>query len=125
TRKGNIIQGGKGRERHCSAHAPSPHPPSNPARAPPPTTRAQLDLDRAPGRRAMAFLFGALLGLVLGVGVVMAFARIENSRAEQRRQLAATVSSFSKLSVQDLKTLIPTEAYPSWVSFNQKQNLNG
>ncbi|KAF7088420.1 hypothetical protein CFC21_091529 [Triticum aestivum] len=35
----------------------------------------------------MAFLFGALLGLVLGVGVVMAFARIENSRAEQRRQL--------------------------------------
>ncbi|KAF7077878.1 hypothetical protein CFC21_082383 [Triticum aestivum] len=71
----------------------------------------------------MAFLFGALLGLVLGVGVVMAFARIENSRAEQRRQLAATVSSFSKLSVQDLKTLIPTEAYPSWVSFNQKQKL--
>ncbi|KAF7088421.1 hypothetical protein CFC21_091529 [Triticum aestivum] len=71
----------------------------------------------------MAFLFGALLGLVLGVGVVMAFARIENSRAEQRRQLAATVSSFSKLSVQDLKTLIPTEAYPSWVSFTQKQKL--
>ena len=72
----------------------------------------------------MAFLFGALLGLVLGVGVVMAFARIENSRAEQRRQLAATVSSFSKLSVQDLKTLIPTEAYPSWVSFTQKQKLS-
>ncbi|XBH76854.1 hypothetical protein VPH35_103427 [Triticum aestivum] len=65
----------------------------------------------------MAFLFGALLGLVLGVGVVMAFARIENSRAEQRRQLAATVSSFSKLSVQDLKTLIPTEAYPSWLKW--------
>ncbi|KAM3296122.1 hypothetical protein ACQJBY_038458 [Aegilops geniculata] len=71
----------------------------------------------------MAFLFGALLGLVLGVGVVMAFARVENSRAEQRRQLAATVSSFSKLSVQDLKTLIPAEAYPSWVSFTQKQKL--
>ncbi|XP_044950738.1 synaptotagmin-5-like [Hordeum vulgare subsp. vulgare] len=71
----------------------------------------------------MAFLFGALLGLVLGVGVVMAFARLENSRAEQRRELAATVSSFSKLTVQDLKTLIPTESYPSWVSFTQKQKL--
>ncbi|XBI44986.1 hypothetical protein VPH35_109561 [Triticum aestivum] len=65
----------------------------------------------------MAFLFGALLGLVLGVGVVMAFARLENSRAEQRRQLTATVSSFSKLSVQDLKALIPTESYPSWLKW--------
>lgn len=35
----------------------------------------------------MAFLFGAILGLVLGVAVVMAFARLENSRAEQRREL--------------------------------------
>jgi hypothetical protein len=75
------------------------------------------------GWRAMAFLFGALLGLVLGVAVVMAFARLENSRAEQRRELAATVSSFSKLTVQDLKTLIPPEFYPSWVSFTQKQKL--
>ncbi|KAM0854378.1 hypothetical protein ACQ4PT_050458 [Festuca glaucescens] len=71
----------------------------------------------------MAFLFGALLGLVIGVAVVMAFARLENSRAEQRRELAATVSSFSKLTVQDLKTLIPPEFYPSWVSFTQKQKL--
>ncbi|KAM0868911.1 hypothetical protein ACQ4PT_041010 [Festuca glaucescens] len=65
----------------------------------------------------MAFLFGALLGLVLGVAVVMAFARLENSRAEQRRELAATVSSFSKLTVQDLKTLIPPEFYPSWLKW--------
>jgi len=36
---------------------------------------------------AMAFLFGAFLGLVVGVAVVMAFARFENSRAEQRREL--------------------------------------
>ncbi|KAI5009479.1 hypothetical protein ZWY2020_011616 [Hordeum vulgare] len=35
----------------------------------------------------MAFLFGALLGLVLGVGVVVAFARVENSRAEQHSEL--------------------------------------
>nr|AAQ56536.1 hypothetical protein OSJNBa0096K16.1 [Oryza sativa Japonica Group]AAQ56569.1 hypothetical protein OSJNBa0070J19.8 [Oryza sativa Japonica Group] len=36
----------------------------------------------------MAFLLGAFLGLVLGVAVVMAFARLENTRAEQRRELA-------------------------------------
>lgn len=71
----------------------------------------------------MAFLFGAILGLVLGVAVVMAFARLENSRAEQRRELAATVSSFSKLTLQDLRKLIPPEFYPSWVSFTQKQKL--
>lgn len=35
----------------------------------------------------MAFLFGAFLGLVMGVAVVMAFARLENTRAEQRREL--------------------------------------
>uniref|UniRef100_A0A0D9X6G9 C2 domain-containing protein n=1 Tax=Leersia perrieri TaxID=77586 RepID=A0A0D9X6G9_9ORYZ len=35
----------------------------------------------------MAFLLGAFLGLVLGVAVVMAFARLENTRAEQRREL--------------------------------------
>ncbi|CAN6182676.1 unnamed protein product [Urochloa humidicola] len=71
----------------------------------------------------MAFLFGAFLGLVVGVTVVMAFARLENSRAEQRRELAAIVASFSKLTVQDLRKLIPPEFYPSWVSFTQKQKL--
>jgi uncharacterized membrane-anchored protein YhcB (DUF1043 family) len=35
----------------------------------------------------MAFLFGAFLGLMVGVAVVMAFARLENTRAEQRREL--------------------------------------
>ncbi|XP_066391298.1 synaptotagmin-5-like [Miscanthus floridulus] len=71
----------------------------------------------------MAFLFAAFLGLVVGVAVVMAFARFENSRAEQRRELAAIVAAFSKLTVQDLRKLIPPEFYPSWVSFTQKQKL--
>ncbi|XP_066398161.1 synaptotagmin-5-like isoform X2 [Miscanthus floridulus] len=71
----------------------------------------------------MAFLFGAFLGLVAGVAVVMAFARFENSRAEQRRELAAIAAAFSKLTVQDLRKLIPPEFYPSWVSFTQKQKL--
>lgn len=37
---------------------------------------------------------------------------------------AATVSSFSKLTVEDLRKLIPLELYPSWVSFTQKQKLS-
>ncbi|KAF0900936.1 hypothetical protein E2562_037050 [Oryza meyeriana var. granulata] len=65
----------------------------------------------------MAFLLGAFLGLVLGVAVVMAFARLENTRSEQRRELAATVSSFSKLTVEDLRKLIPLELYPSWLKW--------
>ncbi|KAJ1268316.1 hypothetical protein BS78_07G125400 [Paspalum vaginatum] len=71
----------------------------------------------------MAFLFGAFLGLVVGVAVVMAFARHENIRTEQRRELAAIVASFSKLTVQDARKLISPELYPSWVSFTQKQKL--
>ncbi|CAD6222848.1 unnamed protein product [Miscanthus lutarioriparius] len=65
----------------------------------------------------MAFLFGAFLGLVAGVAVVMAFARFENSRAEQRRELAAIAAAFSKLTVQDLRKLIPPEFYPSWLKW--------
>lgn len=57
------------------------------------------------------------------MAVVMAFARFENSRAEQRRELAAIAAAFSKLTVQDLRKLIPPEFYPSWVSFTQKQKL--
>ncbi|EEC83327.1 hypothetical protein OsI_28711 [Oryza sativa Indica Group] len=48
----------------------------------------------------MAFLLGAFLGLVLGVAVVMAFARLENTRAEQRRELAA--SELIKTSVEPI-----------------------
>ncbi|KAI5009755.1 hypothetical protein ZWY2020_011892 [Hordeum vulgare] len=77
--------GGGGRTRTPPAHAPFPapidhHPP-----------HVQLDLDRVPRRQAMAFLFGALLGLVLGVGVVMAFRRLESSRAEQHSELSAQI----------------------------------
>ena len=42
----------------------------------------------------MAFLFGAFLGLVVGVAVVMAFARLENARAEQRRELVRARDPF-------------------------------
>jgi hypothetical protein len=48
-------------------------------------------------RRAMAFLFGAALGLVLGVVVVMVFARLENARAEQRRELVRACRQWTGL----------------------------
>jgi len=37
---------------------------------------------------------------------------------------AAIAAAFSKLTVQDLRKLIPPEFYPSWVSFTQKQKLS-
>ena len=59
----------------------------------------------------MAFLFGALLGLVLGVAVVMAFARLENSRAEQRRELVrATNRQFG----HPLPPLLPVLSWRAW-----------
>jgi len=49
----------------------------------------------------MAFLFGAFLGLVVGVAVVMAFARLENARAEQRRELVRARDPFPPPSFSD------------------------
>ncbi|MQM02805.1 hypothetical protein Taro_035584 [Colocasia esculenta] len=63
----------------------------------------------------MAFLFGLVVGAVIGVGLVAAFVRSENSRSRQRFELAAAISAFSKMTVEDSKKILPAEYYPSWV----------
>ncbi|KAI4980618.1 hypothetical protein ZWY2020_021103 [Hordeum vulgare] len=77
---GRRRKGGGGRTRTPPAHAPSPapiehHPP-----------HAQLDLDRA-----TAVSYGVPVRRLAGAGarrrLVMAFARLENSRVKQRREL--------------------------------------
>ncbi|XP_073098720.1 synaptotagmin-5 [Elaeis guineensis] len=72
----------------------------------------------------MAFLLGLFLGVVVGVGLVMAFVRFENYRSKRRSELAATVAAFSKMTVEDTRKILPTQFYPSWVVFAQRQKLN-
>ncbi|GJN16576.1 hypothetical protein PR202_gb03579 [Eleusine coracana subsp. coracana] len=83
----------------------------------------------------MAFLFGAALGLVLGVALVMVFARLENARAEQRRELVRACRTtdpipgcycfiFLEVDCAGFEEFHSSEFYPSWVSFTQKQKLS-
>ncbi|RLM74308.1 synaptotagmin-5-like [Panicum miliaceum] len=71
----------------------------------------------------MGFWVGMVLGIAAGVAIVVGFARSENSRAARRRQLAATVASFSKMTIEDSRKLLPSDLYPSWVVFSSQQKL--
>ncbi|WVZ93634.1 hypothetical protein U9M48_039599 [Paspalum notatum var. saurae] len=69
--------------------------------------RRHLHPAKEGGASAMAFLFGAFLGLVVGLAVVMAFARHENIRTEQRRELVRVdAENFPSFSDSSLRTLV-------------------
>lgn len=72
---------------------------------------------------AMSFFFGIFLGLGVGIGLIIAFARYENIRSTRRSDLAKTVASFARMTVQDSRKILPRESYPSWVVFSQQQKL--
>ncbi|RZC53870.1 hypothetical protein C5167_012727 [Papaver somniferum] len=71
----------------------------------------------------MSFFFGLFIGITVGIGLIMGFVRSENYRSKRRSDLAATVSAFSKMTVEDSKKLLPLDFYPSWVVFSEKQKL--
>ncbi|EES11541.1 hypothetical protein BDA96_06G261500 [Sorghum bicolor] len=71
----------------------------------------------------MGFLVGLVLGVAVGVAIIIGFARCENSRAARRRRLAATIASFSKMTIEDSRKLLPADLYPSWVVFSSQQKL--
>ncbi|KAG2569249.1 synaptotagmin-5-like [Panicum virgatum] len=71
----------------------------------------------------MGFWVGMVLGIAAGVAIIVGFARCENSRAARRRELAATVASFSKMTIEDSRKLLPSDLYPSWVVFSSQQKL--
>ncbi|KAI3868757.1 hypothetical protein MKW98_008842 [Papaver atlanticum] len=71
----------------------------------------------------MSFFFGLFVGITVGIGLIMGFVRSENYRSKRRSELAATVSAFSKMTVEDSKKLLPLDFYPSWVVFSEKQKL--
>eukprot|EP00262_Sarcandra_glabra_P017682 TRINITY_DN6143_c0_g1_i1.p1 TRINITY_DN6143_c0_g1~~TRINITY_DN6143_c0_g1_i1.p1 ORF type:complete len:568 (-),score=106.91 TRINITY_DN6143_c0_g1_i1:214-1917(-) len=72
----------------------------------------------------MSFFEGLVLGIAFGVALVIAFVHSENKRSKQRCELAATVASFSKMTVGDSRKILPAEFYPPWVVFSQRQKLN-
>ncbi|VVB14032.1 unnamed protein product [Arabis nemorensis] len=63
----------------------------------------------------MGFFFGLFIGIVVSVGLVVAFARYSNVRSTRRAELARTIAAFARMSVQDSRKLLPGEFYPSWV----------
>ncbi|KAL6844059.1 hypothetical protein ACP4OV_025732 [Aristida adscensionis] len=71
----------------------------------------------------MGFWVGLVLGVAAGVALIVGFARSENSRAARRRRLAATVATFSKMTVEDSRKLLPGDLCPSWVVFSSQQKL--
>jgi hypothetical protein len=72
----------------------------------------------------MGFVFGVVAGIVVGLGMIVAFVRSENSRASQRSQLAATVAAFARMTVEDSRKILPPQFYPSWVVFSTRQKLS-
>lgn len=71
----------------------------------------------------MGFWVGLVLGVAAGLALIVGFVRCENSRAARRRQLAATVASFSRMTIEDSRKLLPADLYPSWVVFSSQQKL--
>ncbi|XP_042500743.1 synaptotagmin-5 [Macadamia integrifolia] len=71
----------------------------------------------------MSFFFGLVVGITFGIGLIIAFVHSENIRSKRRSELATTVAAFARMTVQDSRKILPTEFYPSWVVFSQRQKL--
>ncbi|XVF48336.1 hypothetical protein PTKIN_Ptkin03bG0181900 [Pterospermum kingtungense] len=72
----------------------------------------------------MSFFFGMFIGLAIGIGLIIAFARFEKVRSFRRTFLATTVASFARMTVQDSRNILPPKFYPPWVVFSQRQKLS-
>ncbi|XP_021822358.1 synaptotagmin-4-like [Prunus avium] len=71
----------------------------------------------------MGFFIGMIIGIAIGIGLIVAFARAERIRSKCRLDLAKTVAAFARMTVQDSRKLLPSQYYPSWVVFTQRQKL--
>ncbi|KAJ8641266.1 hypothetical protein MRB53_017960 [Persea americana] len=65
----------------------------------------------------MSFFIGLVLGIAFGVGLVVAFVHVENSRSSRRCDLASTIAAFARLTVEDSRKLLPAQFYPSWLNW--------
>ncbi|PNX97347.1 plant synaptotagmin, partial [Trifolium pratense] len=65
----------------------------------------------------MGFIFGVVAGIIVGLAIIVAFVRSENSRSARRSHLATTIAAFAKMSVEDSRKLLPSQFYPSWLTW--------
>ncbi|KAI9117715.1 hypothetical protein K1719_011881 [Acacia pycnantha] len=72
----------------------------------------------------MAFFVGLVLGIVVGLALIVGFARYENARSKLRSELAETIAAFARMTVEDSRKILPPQFYPSWVVFSQRQKLS-
>ncbi|XP_059288665.1 synaptotagmin-5-like [Lycium ferocissimum] len=71
----------------------------------------------------MSFILGVVIGIVFGVGIIVAFLKSENARAKQRIDLASGIAAFARMKVDDSRKIFTPEQYPSWVVFSNQQKL--
>ncbi|XP_058181523.1 synaptotagmin-5 [Rhododendron vialii] len=71
----------------------------------------------------MSFFLGLVIGITVGLALIVAFVRSENSRSQRRSQLATTIAAFARMTVEDSRKILAPEYYPSWVVFSQQQKL--
>ncbi|XP_020212837.1 synaptotagmin-4 [Cajanus cajan] len=72
----------------------------------------------------MGFMSGMFIGIAIGIGLIVAFARHESVRSKRRKDLAKTIAEFARMTVEDSRKLLPPNFYPSWVVFTRRQKLN-
>ncbi|KAJ1413167.1 Synaptotagmin-like mitochondrial-lipid-binding domain [Sesbania bispinosa] len=63
----------------------------------------------------MGFISGMIVGIAVGIGLIVAFARFESIRSKRRSDLAKTIAAFARMTVEDSRKLLPPKFYPSWV----------
>ncbi|KAL2479591.1 Synaptotagmin-5 [Abeliophyllum distichum] len=71
----------------------------------------------------MGFVVGLVIGVIFGLGLIVAFVRSENTRSKLRSDLATTIAAFARMTVEDSRKLLSPDYYPSWVVFSQHQKL--
>ncbi|KAF3453760.1 hypothetical protein FNV43_RR04201 [Rhamnella rubrinervis] len=71
----------------------------------------------------MGFFFGLVCGILFGLAIVVGFVKSENSRSKLRSQLATTIAAFARMTAEDSRKILPSDYYPSWVVFSQRQKL--
>ncbi|KAK7351373.1 hypothetical protein VNO77_10774 [Canavalia gladiata] len=72
----------------------------------------------------MGFFSGMIIGIAIGIGLIVAFARHESIRSKRRSDLTKIIAELARMTVEDSRKLLPPDFYPSWVVFTRRQKLS-